>query len=107
MRTNPVTIACCTLVACIARAEQAARPAVELVLDGRATAVIVVPDNPLPVVKAAAEELRYHIERVSGERRRVGVVAWLRENPVSWNTLAVWGIYSLVPRNPPRFWRLL
>ncbi len=49
-------------------AEPVTVPAVDLVLDGRAAAVIVVPDNPLPVVKAAAEELRYHVERASGAR---------------------------------------
>ena len=37
-------------------------------LHERAAAVIVVPDDALPVVKAAAEELRYHVERASGAR---------------------------------------
>ncbi len=68
MRIDAVAVAWWTLVAGIACAEQGARPAVDLVLDGRAAAVIVVPDDPLPVVKAAAEELRYHVERASGAR---------------------------------------
>jgi len=37
-----------------------------LVQAGRPAATIVIPDNPLPVVLAAAEELRYHIAKSSG-----------------------------------------
>jgi hypothetical protein len=38
----------------------------EIVHDGEARAVIVVPDEAVPVEKAAAEELRYHIRASSG-----------------------------------------
>ncbi|MFV1964416.1 MAG: DUF4838 domain-containing protein [Pirellulaceae bacterium] len=42
--------------------------AVELVDQGKATSAIVVPNEPLPVVSFAAEELQYHIERATGAR---------------------------------------
>jgi hypothetical protein len=71
MRTNAAAVACWMLLVSAACAEQATRAAVDLVLDGRAAAAIVVPDDPLPVVKAAAEELRYHVERASGARLSV------------------------------------
>ncbi|MBI3923589.1 MAG: hypothetical protein HY318_19375, partial [Armatimonadetes bacterium] len=37
-----------------------------LVKEGVARATIVIPDEPLPVHKAAAEELQYHVRRASG-----------------------------------------
>ena len=40
--------------------------AMDLVREGRATATIVVPDEALPVVNYAAEELRYHLQRATG-----------------------------------------
>ncbi len=42
--------------------------AVEIVHNGEATATIVVPDEPLPVVSFAADEFQYHIERATGAR---------------------------------------
>ena len=38
----------------------------DLTRDGKPLATIVVPDDTLPVVKAAAEELQYHVRRASG-----------------------------------------
>ena len=40
--------------------------AIDLVRDGKATATIVVPDHPLPVVTAAAEELVHHLRKATG-----------------------------------------
>ncbi len=42
--------------------------AIEIVRNGKPTAVIVVPDEPLPVVSFAAEEFQYHIDRATGAR---------------------------------------
>ncbi len=42
--------------------------AMDLIRNGRATATVVVPDEALPVVTFAAEELVYHLERASGAR---------------------------------------
>ncbi len=44
----------------------AASADVPLVTDGQARAVIVLPTEPLPVVRYAADELVYHIERATG-----------------------------------------
>ncbi len=44
----------------------AASADVPLVTDGQARAVIVLPTEPLPVVRYAADELAYHIERATG-----------------------------------------
>ena len=38
----------------------------DLMRDGQPTAVIIIPDEPLPVESAAAAELQYHLERASG-----------------------------------------
>ncbi len=38
----------------------------DLVRDGRPVAVIVLPDKPLPCVKAAADELVHHVRKASG-----------------------------------------
>lgn len=38
----------------------------DVVVDGKPATTIVTPDAPLPVVTAAAEELRYHIRKASG-----------------------------------------
>ena len=60
--------------------------AMDLVRNGQPTATIVVPDEALPVVKFAAEELVYHLERASGakltiaeesERPRAGALVFL------------------------------
>ncbi|HCU38687.1 MAG TPA: hypothetical protein DGT21_25710 [Armatimonadetes bacterium] len=40
--------------------------AMEIVTDGRAVAAVVIPDEPLPVVQFAAEELVYHVKRATG-----------------------------------------
>jgi len=40
----------------------------DLVRDGQATATVVVPDEALPVVTFAAEELVYHLERATGAK---------------------------------------
>ena len=40
--------------------------ALDVVRSGKATAVIVVPDDGLPVAVFAAEELQYHVERATG-----------------------------------------
>ncbi len=42
--------------------------AVDLVRNGQATATIVVPNDVLPVVDFAAEELVYHLERATGAK---------------------------------------
>ncbi|MCK5801730.1 MAG: hypothetical protein KAI66_02810, partial [Lentisphaeria bacterium] len=44
------------------------RPCVglDLVKDGKPVATIVVPDQPLPVVRLAAQELNYHLKRATG-----------------------------------------
>jgi len=42
--------------------------AMDLVRDGQATATVVVPDNALPVVTFAAEELVYHLQRATGAK---------------------------------------
>ena len=41
-------------------------PALEIVTDGKPVATIVIPDEPLPVVKSAADELVYHVEKATG-----------------------------------------
>jgi hypothetical protein len=46
----------------------AVRADVELVTDGRATAVIAIADEPTAVARYAAEELAYHLEKASGAR---------------------------------------
>lgn len=43
-----------------------------LVENGRARAVIVIPDDPLPVHEYAAEELAWHLKRISGAEIPVG-----------------------------------
>ena len=40
--------------------------ALDLVAEGQPRTTIVIPDEPLPVHKAAAEELQYHVRRASG-----------------------------------------
>jgi len=40
--------------------------ALDIARDGQPAATIVVPDEPLPVVEYAAEELRYHVARATG-----------------------------------------
>jgi hypothetical protein len=40
--------------------------ALELVMDGQPRATLVIPDEPWPVHRAAAEELQYHVRRASG-----------------------------------------
>ncbi|HUS80184.1 MAG TPA: hypothetical protein VM283_02885, partial [Armatimonadota bacterium] len=40
--------------------------ALQIVADGQPRVSIVVPDQPLPVVQYAAEELQYHVRRASG-----------------------------------------
>ncbi|MBU0608992.1 MAG: DUF4838 domain-containing protein, partial [Armatimonadetes bacterium] len=40
--------------------------ALDLTRDGQPVATLVVPDEALPVVKAAAEELQYHVAKASG-----------------------------------------
>jgi len=40
--------------------------ALDLVVGRQPTAVLVIPDDALPVVKAAAEELQYHVRRSTG-----------------------------------------
>jgi len=42
--------------------------ALTLVDNGRAATVIVIPDEPLPVHRFAAEELQYHVEQSSGAK---------------------------------------
>lgn len=42
--------------------------ALDLVRTGKAETVIVIPASPLPVVKFAAEELQYHVERATGAK---------------------------------------
>ena len=40
--------------------------ALDLVVDGQARSALVIPQPPLPVHQAAAEELQYHVRRASG-----------------------------------------
>src|SRR5579871_4489585 len=40
----------------------------DIVIGGKANAVIVVPDNPLPVDSYAAQELQYHVEKATGAK---------------------------------------
>ncbi len=42
--------------------------AMDIVRNGKATSVIVIPNNAWPVVKYAARELQYHIERATGAK---------------------------------------
>lgn len=55
-----------SVVACLGVVSGAA--ALDIVTNGQPAATIVVPDEPLPVVSFAAEELQYHVERASGPR---------------------------------------
>ncbi len=57
----------------------AARSALDLVVDREARAVLVIPDDALPAVKAAAEELQYHVRRASGAE--LPIVAESRRPP--------------------------
>ena len=38
----------------------------DLIVDGKAAATIILPNKPLPVVRFAAEELNYHLKRATG-----------------------------------------
>ena len=60
-----------TVVACSVMLTQAGADAASLALvrDGKARARTVVPDNAFPVVRYAAEELRYHIGRATASSR--------------------------------------
>lgn len=53
---------------CLCLALGAACPlwALDLVVAGKPCATLIIPDAPLPVQKAAAEELQYHVRRASG-----------------------------------------
>lgn len=46
-------------------------PAMDLVRDGAAKAMIVIPDKPLGVETAAAEELHYHILKATGANLQI------------------------------------
>jgi len=47
--------------------------AMDIVKAGKACAVIVIPDNPLPAVNYAAQELQYHIDRSTGVK--LGIIS--------------------------------
>lgn len=50
---------------------ESAAAAMDIVKSGQPAAVIVVPDKPLPVVAAVAEELQYHVRKASGAKLEV------------------------------------
>ena len=57
-----------SLVAILALTSFSPLAALDLVRNGQATATIVVPDEVLPVVSFAAQELVYHLERATGAK---------------------------------------
>ena len=56
-----LTLAVALLALCVGSAA-----ALDLVVDGKPVVTIVIPDEPLPVVTAAASELQYHVRKSSG-----------------------------------------
>ncbi len=75
-RTIILTMILAIAVACPAIA------AVKLVQNGKPVAVIVIPDNPTPVVAYAAQELQYHVEQATGSRlETVSEAGWNLSTP--------------------------
>jgi hypothetical protein len=56
--------------------------ALTLVDEGKPSAVIVIPDAPLPVEKFAAEELQYHVLRASGAELSIVAESEMPDGPV-------------------------
>ncbi|MBT3379273.1 MAG: DUF4838 domain-containing protein [Lentisphaerae bacterium] len=77
-----------SLTACAALLLSMAAPAFDIVSDGRAQTAIIVPDEALPVVTYAAQELQYHIRRATGCELRIALE---REKPITYTGLIYLG----------------
>ena len=61
----------------------AAAAAVTVVADGKAQAMIVIPDKPLPVEQYAAQELAYHVQKATGVALTVAKEGEAPANPAA------------------------